>query len=1762
MIWKTTLANISFFLTGVISNKDLSIRKGNSSQSNVKLLLLSMLLIGGLLLVPLSSQAQSYSEQYSCPQSNFQVNYLEFRNENGEIFHPSDDYEVGELVGGEIWANFGGSSNNARSLNVTYEIHINGIQIETVEICLFAGQPVPQGDVKIVEYEWTWGDKFEIKNIFMRWNTGGGGNSCPNFAGSNSQCYSNSPGFLVRTPLVANFDYTQSCDNYTVNFINLTTGGNISNYTYSWNFGGLGTSTEPNPSFTFPAPGIYEYEVVLTSNDGINSSTYSEEIIIVEPISAIISGNQTLTCELTSITLDASGSSVGGTASYEWNTGATSASIEVSQPGIYSVTVTDTENGCADTAEVEVLQNNTEVAAEISGNQTLTCEVSSINLDASGSSVGGTASYEWNTGETTATIEVSEPGTYSITVTDTENGCSDSTEVEVLQNNTEVAAEISGNQTLTCEVSSITLDASGSSVGGTASYEWNTGATSASIEVSEPGNYWVTVTDTENGCTSTASETVTLDDTLPTAAIANEGLELSCNITSLTLTASGGVSYSWSNGTEVVGTAAALEVTDAGTYTVTVTGENGCTATASETVTLDNTLPTAAIANDGLKLSCNITALTLTASGGVTYSWSNGSTEVGTAASLEVTEAGTYTVTVTGENGCTATASETVTLDDSLPTAAIANNGLELSCNITSLTLTASGGVSYSWSNGSTEVGTSAALEVTEAGTYTVTVTGENGCTAIASETVTLDDSLPAAAIANDGLELSCDITSLTLTASGGVSYSWSDGSTEVGTSAALEVTEAGTYTVTVTGENGCTATASETVTLDDSLPAAAIANNGLELSCNITALTLTASGGVSYSWSNGSTEVGTSAALEVTEAGTYTVTVTGENGCTATASETVTLDDSLPAAAIANNGLELSCNITALTLTASGGVSYSWSNGLTEVGTAAALEVTEAGNYTVTVTGENGCTAIASETVTLDDSLPAAAIANDGLELSCDITSLTLTASGGVSYSWSNGLTEVGTAAALEVTEAGTYTVTVTGENGCTATASETVTLDDSLPAAAIANNGLELSCNITALTLTASGGVSYSWSDGSTEVGTSAALEVTEAGTYTVTVTGENGCTATASETVTLDDSLPTAAIANNGLELSCNITSLTLTASGGVSYSWSNGSTEVGTAASLEVTEAGTYTVTVTGENGCTSSASETVTLDDSLPSAAIANEGLELSCNITALTLTASGGVSYSWSNGSTEVGTSAALEVTEAGTYTVTVTGENGCTATASETVTLDDSLPTAAIANNGLELSCNITSLTLTASGGVSYSWSDGSTEVGTAAALEVTEAGTYTVTVTGENGCTATASETVTLDDSLPAAAIANDGLELSCNITALTLTASGGVSYSWSNGSTEVGTTASLEVTEAGTYTVTVTGDNGCTATASETVTFIPDTESPVVETLEDIIINVDAGNCSAIVEYNLPTATDNCSGAVVTLDEGSLPSGSEFPVGTTTIHYTATDASGNTTSTFFTVIVIDNEAPVISECPSDITISADADLCFASQVELGMPMASDNCDAELSITNDAPEVFELGDTIVTWTVTDAAGNSTICTQTVTVKDTQAPVITECPSDITISADADLCSASQVELGMPMATDNCDSELNITNDAPEVFELGETIVTWTVTDAAGNSTTCTQTVTVEDTQAPVISECPSDITISADADLCSASQVELKMPMATDNCDSELSITNDAPKVFELGETIVTWTVTDAAGNSTTCTQTVTVEDTQAPVITECPS
>lgn len=250
-----------------------------------------------------------------------------------------------------------------------------------------------------------------------------------------------------------------------------------------------------------------------------------------------------------------------------------------------------------------------------------------------------------------------------------------------------------------------------------------------------------------------------------------------------------------------------------------------------------------------------------------------------------------------------------------------------------------------------------------------------------------------------------------------------------------------------------------------------------------------------------------------------------------------------------------------------------------------------------------------------------------------------------------------------------------------------------------------------------------------------------------------------------------------------------------------------------------------------------------------------------------------------------------------------------------------------------------------------------------------------------------------------------------------------------------------------------------------------------------------------------------------------------------------------------------VTTDAVPPTIDCPATLTVGVDVESCEATGVGLGTPVTADNCGVD-TVTNDAPAAFGVGDTTVTWTVTDTAGNQTTCTQIVTVVDDIDPII-ECPEIVEVSTDADSCFATSVVLGAPDIIENCDID-EITSDAPAEYPIGETIVTWTVTDTAGNEASCTQSVFVFDGIAPEV-DCPAVVEVNTDPGMCSAANVNIGDPVAEDNCGID-SISNDAPAVFELGETVVTWTVTDTAGNETTCTQVIVVVDGEDPEVM-CP-
>ncbi|MES2005768.1 MAG: Ig-like domain-containing protein [Bacteroidota bacterium] len=348
---------------------------------------------------------------------------------------------------------------------------------------------------------------------------------------------------------------------------------------------------------------------------------------------------------------------------------------------------------------------------------------------------------------------------------------------------------------------------------------------------------------------------------------------------------------------------------------------------------------------------------------------------------------------------------------------------------------------------------------------------------------------------------------------------------------------------------------------------------------------------------------------------------------------------------------------------------------------------------------------------------------------------------------------------------------------------------------------------------------------------------------------------------------------------------------------------------------------------------------------------------------------------------------------------------------------------------------------------------------------------------------------------------------------------------------------------------------------ATFIQTITVL-DTIAPVITGKTAVTKSANAGTCTYTAvnnEFDV-AATANCNTAILgyTLSGATTGSGSTtlqgvtFNRGATNVTWTATDACGNQSTSSFSVTVSDTENPTIA-APSAISVNTDAGLCGATVI-LTTPATTDNCGIQ-SVTSDAPAFFPVGTTTVTWTVIDNSGNTATVTQTVTVSDNEVPSIMAPPS-INVNTDPGTNSAT-VNIGSATAGDNC-GIAGVTNNAPALFPIGQTIVTWTVTDIHGNTATATQSVTVTDNEKPTIMA-PAAISVNSDAGKCGAT-IPLGNPVTGDN-SGVASVSNDAPALFPVGTTTVTWIVTDINGNASTASQMVTVTDNEQPVVTTKP-
>ncbi len=338
-----------------------------------------------------------------------------------------------------------------------------------------------------------------------------------------------------------------------------------------------------------------------------------------------------------------------------------------------------------------------------------------------------------------------------------------------------------------------------------------------------------------------------------------------------------------------------------------------------------------------------------------------------------------------------------------------------------------------------------------------------------------------------------------------------------------------------------------------------------------------------------------------------------------------------------------------------------------------------------------------------------------------------------------------------------------------------------------------------------------------------------------------------------------------------------------------------------------------------------------------------------------------------------------------------------------------------------------------------------------------------------------------------------------------------------------------------------------------------FLENTPPTFLGTVPNISLDSEAGLCTAAASWTDPAVTDNCTAAPALTS--SHMNGSQFPVGTTTVTLTATDDHGNSSDTSFTVTVTDVEDPTITNVPATIEVNNDPDLCGAA-VSWTEPTIADNCTVDSSGSDFAiGSTFAVGTHSVTYTATDSAGRSTSASFSIVVTDAQPPAFTSTPMSMTLDNDLDACGA--LAMWDPAATsDNCEVlSTSSTHSSGDFFPTGDTTVTITTTDTAGLSAQHSFTVTVNDAQAPALSQMPQSMTLSAEAGLCEAS-VPWDPPLTSDNCPGELLEGSHMPgSAFAVGAHTVTYTVTDTSGNPTSASFDILIEDGEAPQFDQAP-
>lgn len=1284
--------------------------------------------------------------------------------------------------------------------------------------------------------------------------------------------------YTVNEPAATGVSFAEtpvSCSNGSDGSLSATVTGGNSPYSYSWMPGAATTGSVTNLS-------AGTYTLTLSDSEGCTSTVTS---VVTQPdpleLNPVITNVVCSGEGSGSIALTPSGGITPYT--YLWSAGGqTASSIANLTIGTYSVTVTDGA-ACQTNASYSITQLS------------LTLALTPVHVSCFGGNngsvsalpAGGTPNftYLWTPGgATTNSISNLSAGTYSLSVTDSK-GCISQNTVEITQPALVSVNASATNKTCTnLNNGTATANPSGGTPGFT--YIWQPGLQTTAIISNQPlGTYTVTATDSK-GCSATASAVIGQPPPL-VAGFTGQTNVSTCygaNNGSVTASPSGGTpgyTYLWNPGGAAT---AALSNITAGTYTLTVTDSSGCTAGNSVVITQPAHInATTSKTNESCNYLNDGTA-SATASGGTppySFLWQPGSL---TGSFVSGLSAGTYSVTVTDSKGCSIEKTAVITEPATLTVNFSSQTNVSCKSGSNGAAITAvTGGTpnfSYLWSPGGS---TNAARNNLTAGTHSVTVTDSKGCIASNSLTITEPTALSATSTStNESCDYSNNGTATISPAGGtpGYTYSWQPG---LQTTASRTSMKAGTYTVTVKDSKGCSSNVLVTITEPPALTVNFTAQTNV--SCfggnngTVTASPAGGTPGYTYVWSPGGDTTATRTNLT---AGTYSVTVKDLNNCTVTKTVIITEPTVLLVSTSRTNETCNYLNNGIATANPSGGTApytYLWSLGSLTTQTITGLA---SGTYTVAVTDAKGCTA--NRSVTIAEPVPLAITFSNQTNVSCyggNDGAVAANVSGGImnyNYSWAPGGQTTNARYSLT---AGTYSVTVSDYFGCITTNSITITQP---PIFTVSGSFTSASCNSIpdgTLLSSASGGTSpytYKWQAGAYSTQN---VNAAAAGTYTITSTDAKGCTAKDTVILTEPDSvLLNATTTPSG----CNIATgtATISASGGLSpytYLWTTGSTNT----ALTALASGSYTVTVTDSQGCSSNHEVNIS-DDSVPTLNMLPTHVGCYGDSSGLaTVVPTGGYgtfSYLW----TPIGGTAATATNlPAGVYTVRVlSSPSGCKTYASVKITEPDPLSVSLSKNN---VSCfGGSNGTVSASGiggtpAYTYTWSPGGA---TGSMVTNLPANTYTVFLNDMNNCVVT--DTITVSQPTSPISFSTSSTPASCFGTATgtisSTTANGGAggpySYTWTPGNYNGQSFIRLP---AGTYTLTVTDGKGCTKTDSTTVTQPPLLTANFINQVNVSCFGQSTGSVGIIAAGGVPGYTYFwIPGGATTSTINNLPAGAD--------------------------------------------------------------------------------------------------------------------------------------------------------------------------------------------------------------------------------------------------------------------------------------------